>query len=97
MIVALLLLLPVAGISVWIYVRTRPLPQPGNARYLLVFDGIVLLCVIAACAMELLYFKQAMENTVDRGWWPVLTGLAWLGTVPALLLFGGLLRKIFFR
>lgn len=97
MILTFIALLPLLVFSIWAYVRTRPRAGAGQSRYLLLFDGMIIICAIAASALEIAYFKHALENTPDREWWPVLSAMAWLVTAPVLLLIGGLLRKILFR
>ena len=90
--VALILLLPLLGLALWVFVRFRP--RSGSAGAVRAYNVGVVLVAVAGCAWTASHFYRTTGQSVDRAWWPVLAALASLLVVSAVLLAGAALRNL---
>jgi hypothetical protein len=89
-IVALLVLVPIAGVVIWAFFRL----SPSGAQALTVrrFNvGAVVIAFALAAVWSLLTYL-VMSPTVDAAWWPVISILGALLIIPSVLGLAAALR-----
>ncbi len=92
MIGALLVLLPMAGVVTWVFLRFSPVHAHRQA--LLRFNlASVSVALILAVAWGVRTYR-VMSPTADSAWWPVIAGLGALIIVPAVLGAAAILRNL---
>ena len=96
MIVALFVLVPIAGVVVWTFFR---LSQSGaQSRTVLRFNVGALVIALALAAGWSLRTYLVMSPTVDAAWWPVISILGALIIIPLVLGLAAALRTfVLFR
>lgn len=96
MVVALLILLPSAGVAIWAFLRFGPsyAEREPLRRFNLAAFSIALLLAAAWCVRTYL----VMSPTADAGWWPVISALGALVLFPLVLAVAAVVRNfIVFR
>ena len=91
MIVAFLVLIPMAGIVIWAFFRFSP--SGAQSRALLPFNVAALIVALALAAAWSVRTYLVMSPTVDAPWWPVVSLLGALLIIPGVLGLAALLRK----
>ena len=96
MIVALLVLVPIAGVVVWAFIRLSP--SDTQPRTVLRFNvGAVVVAIALAAAWSVRTYL-VMSPTVDAPWWPVISVLGALIIIPLVLGLAAALRTfVLFR
>lgn len=90
MIVALLVLVPIAGVVVWAFFRRSP--SRAQSRMVLRFNIGALVVALALAAGWSLRTYLVMSPTVDAPWWPVISVLGALIIIPLVLGVAAALR-----
>jgi len=89
-IVALLVLVPIAGVVVWAFVR---LSRSGaQSRTILRFNVVALVIALVLAGGWSLRTYLVMSPTVDAAWWPVISVLGALIIIPLVLGLAAALR-----
>ena len=83
MIVALFVLVPIAGVVVWAFFRLSP--SGAQSRMVLRFNIGALVVALALAAGWSLRTYLVMSPTVDAPWWPVISVLGALIIIPSVL------------
>lgn len=96
MIIALLVLVPICFVMFWFFFKSSPKIQ-NKRKTILRFNLATVLAAILSCVWLTYSTHHSMIDTVDRAWWPVLSGLGSLIFFPVVLLVGALIRMIVFR
>jgi len=89
-IVALLILVPIAGVVVWAFFRLSPLG--AQSRKVLRFNIGALVIALALAGGWGLRTYLVMSPTVDAAWWPVISVLGALIIIPLVLGLAAALR-----
>ena len=92
MVGALIILLPLLGLALWVYLRFSPKGAPRRAR--IAYDTVIGIITGSLCAL----FAWRMhgnfaETPSDRPWEPVISGLGSILITAACLLAGGAVRN----
>ena len=96
MIVALLVLVPIAGVVVWAFFRRSP--SGAQSRMVLRFNVGALVVALALAAGWSVRTYLVMSPTVDAPWWPVISVLGALIVIPLVLGLAAALRSfVLFR
>ena len=96
MIVALLVLVPIAGVVVWAFFRLSP--SGAQSRMVLCFNVGALVIALALAAGWSVRTYLVLSPTVDAAWWPVISVLGTLIIIPLVLgLAAGLRTLVLFR
>jgi len=90
MIVALLVMVPIAGVVVWMFFRLSP--SGAQSRTVLRFNIGALVVALALAAGWSLRTYLVMSPTVDAPWWPVISVLGALIIIPLVLGLAAALR-----
>lgn len=93
MIVALVVLILIAGLVIWAFFRFSPPGAPP--RTALPFNVGALVVALALAAAWSVRTYLVMAATVDAPWWPVISLLGALLIIPSVLGLAALLRKLF--
>ncbi len=96
MIVALLILVPIAGVAIWAFFRFGP--SNAERKTVLRFNlgalGVALLVAVVWCVRTYV----VMSPTVDAAWWPVISALGALVLFPVVLAIAAVVRNfVIFR
>jgi hypothetical protein len=95
-IVALLVLVPIAGVVVWAFFRLSP--SGAQSRMVLRFNVGALVVALALAAAWSVGTHEVMSPTVDAAWWPVISVLGALIIIPLVLGLAAALRTfVLFR
>ena len=96
MILALLVLVPIAGVVIWAFFRRSPSgAQPSTV---LRFNVGALVVALALAAGWSVRTYLVMSPTVDAAWWPVISVLGALIIIPLVLGLAAALRTfVLFR
>jgi len=91
MVVAFLILVPIAGVAVWAFFRFGPAGAERKAvlRFNLSALGIALLLGVAWCVRTYL----VMSPTVDAPWWPTISALGALALFAFVLGVAAVVRN----
>jgi hypothetical protein len=93
MIVALFVLVPIAGMTIWAFFRYAP--ARGQPRALRRFNsGAVVAAFLIAAAWSVRTYI-VMSPTEDAAWWPVISLLGALAIVPVVLGIAAVIRTLF--
>ena len=92
MIVAFALLLPVLGLSLWVYFCFRP--AAVDVYRLRIFDSLVVGCAAGLCIAATVYLRNEMASGPDSAWWPVVAAIYSLVIFPVCLMVGGAVRYV---
>ena len=96
MIVALLVLVPIAGVVVWAFFQLSP--SGTQSRMALLFNVGALVVALALAAGWSVRTYLVMSPTVDSPWWPVISVLGALIIIPVVLGLAAALRTfVLFR
>jgi len=96
MIVALLVLVPIAGVVVWVFFRRSP--SGAQSHTVLRFNVGALVVALALAAGWSVRTYLVMSPTVDAPWWPVISVLGALIIIPLVLGLAAALRTfVLFR
>ena len=96
MIVALLVLVPIAGVVVWAFFRLSP--SGAQSSTVLRFNVWALVVALALAAGWSVRTSLVMSPTVDAAWWPVISVLGTLIIIPLVLGLAAALRSfVLFR
>ena len=96
MIVAFLVLVPIAGVVVWAFFRRSP--SGAQSSTVLRFNVGALVIALALAAGWSLRTYLVMSPTVDAAWWPVISVLGALIIIPLVLGLAAALRSfVLFR
>lgn len=96
MIVALLVLVPIAGVVIWAFFR--PSPSGAQSRMVLRFNIGALVIALALAGGWSVRMYLVMSPTVDAAWWPVISILGALIIIPLVLGLAAALRSfVLFR
>ena len=96
MILALLVLVPIAGVVVWAFFR-RSL-SGAQSRMVLRFNVGALVVALALAAGWSVRTYLVMSPTVDAAWWPVISVLGALIIIPSVLGLAAAIRSfVLFR
>ena len=96
MIVALLVLVPIAGVVVWAFFRLSP--SGAQSRMVLRFNVGALVIALALASSWSVRTYLVMSPTVDAPWWPVISILGALIIIPLVLGLAAALRTfVLFR
>ena len=96
MIVALLFLVPIAGVVVWAFFRFSP--SRAQSRMVLRFNIWALVVALALAVGWSVRTYLVMSPTVDAPWWPVISVLGALIIIPLVLGLAAALRTfVLFR
>ena len=92
MVVALLILMPIASVAIWAFLRFRLSYAERTAlrRFNLASLSIALLSAIAWCVRTYL----VMSPTVDAGWWPVISVLGAIVSFSLVLVVAAVVRNV---
>ena len=90
MIVALLVLVPIAGVVVWAFFRRSP--SGAQSRMVLRFNIGALVVALALAGGWSVRTYLVMSPTVDAAWWPVISVLGALIIIPLVLGLAAALR-----
>ena len=96
MIISLSALILLCFIIVWIFLKSSPSIQ-GQQRALLNFNLSSVFVAVFPCVLLTYFTYISLVDTVDRAWWPVLSGLGSVLIISVVLLGGVILRMIVFR
>ena len=91
MIVALLVLVPIAGVVVWVFFR--PSPSGAQSRMVLRFNVGALVVALALAAGWSVRTYLVMSPTADAAWWPVISVLGTLIIIPLVLGLAAVVRS----
>jgi len=95
-IVAFLVLVPIAGVVVWAFFKHSP--SGAQSRVALRFNVGALVVALALAAGWSLRTYLVLSPTVDAAWWPVISVLGTLIIIPLVLgLAAGLRTLVLFR
>ena len=83
MIVALLVLVPIAGVVVWAFFRLSP--SGAQFRMASRFNVGALVVALAVAAGWSVRTYLVMSPTVDAAWWPVISILGAMIIIPSVL------------
>lgn len=83
MIVALLILVPIAGVMIWAFFRLAPVHV--ERKVLLRFNFGALAVALVAAAAWCVRTYVVMAPTQDSAWWPVISLLGALAILPLVL------------
>jgi hypothetical protein len=86
---------PVLALSLWLYLKAAPPGTTLKSRAL--FEVVVLLLELAACAVAGDLAYAAVGQGVDRAWWPVVAVIFGLVLVPSRLIPAALVRRSVYR
>ena len=91
MVVALLILVPIASVAVWAFFRFGPSNTERKTvlRFNLSALGIALLLAVAWCVRTYL----VMSPTVDAPWWPIISALGALALFAFVLGVAAVVRN----
>jgi len=89
-IVALLVLLPIAGVVVWAFFRLSPSGAQSHMVFRFNIGTLVVALVLAAGWSVRTYL--VMSPTVDAAWWPVISVFGTLIIIPPVLGLAAALR-----
>jgi hypothetical protein len=89
-IVALLVLVPIAGVVVWAFFRLSP--SGAQSRRVLCFNVGALVVALTIAAGWSVRTYLVMSPTVDAPWWPVISVLGALIIIPSVLGLAAALR-----
>ena len=93
MIVALFVLVPIAGMTIWAFFRYAASgTRPRTLRRFNVRALVVALLIAAAWTVRT---YLVMSPTEDSAWWPVISLLGALAIVPVVLGVAAVIRKVF--
>lgn len=70
MILVSVILFPLLAIIIWLFVRSYPLAQYGEAVRR--FNNTTLAIVATSCTAVSLYVWGTIGQSTDRAWWPIL-------------------------
>ena len=91
MIIALLILVPIAGVTGWAFSQFRP--SNAERKTVLRFNlgalGIATLLAVGWCVRTYI----VMSPTVDRAWWPIISVLGVLVLFPLVLAIAAVVRN----
>jgi hypothetical protein len=90
-IVALLVLVPIAGVVVWTFFRLSP--SGAQSRTVLRFNVGALVVALALAAGWSVRTYLVMTPTVDAAWWPVISVLGMLIIIPLVLGLAAVVRS----
>lgn len=89
MIMALLILVPVVGVTAWAFFRFSP-AHVGRRR-VLQFNVVSVVVALAIAGAWTVRTYLVMSPTVDSAWWPVLGALV---AIPLVLVLAAIVRKL---
>ena len=92
MIVALLVLVPIAGLVVWAFLRLSP--SGAQSHTVLRFNVGALVVALALAAGWSVRTYLVMSPTVDAPWWPVISVLGALIIIPLVLGLAAAVRTL---
>lgn len=96
MVVALLVLVPIAGVVVWAFFRL--FPSGAQSRMVLRFNVGALVVALAVAVGWSVRTYLVMSPTVDAAWWPVISVLGALIIIPSVLGLAAAIRSfVLFR
>ena len=96
MVVALLVLVPIAGVVVWAFFRL--FPSGAQSRMVLRFNVWALVVALAVAVGWSVRTYLVMSPTVDAAWWPVISVLGALIIIPSVLGLAAAIRSfVLFR
>ncbi len=96
MVLALLMFVPIVGVTIWAFLRFAPPNAEREAlrRFNIASFSVALLLAIAWCVRTYL----VMSPRVDAAWWPVIAALGAMVLFPLVLAVAALVRNfIVFR
>ena len=93
MIVALFVLVPIAGMTIWAFFRYASAGARPSALRRFNVGALAAALLIAAAWTVRTYL--VMSPTEDAAWWPVISLLGALAIVPVVLGIAAVIRKVF--
>lgn len=91
MIMALLILVPVVGVTAWAFFRFSP--AHAERRRVLQFNVVSVIVALAIAGAWTVRTYLVMSPTVDSAWWPVISVLGALVAIPLVLVLAAILRN----
>lgn len=92
MIMALLILVPVVGVTAWAFFRFSP--AHAERRRVLQFNVVSVIVALAIAGAWTVRTYLVMSPTVDSAWWPVISVLGALVAIPLVLVLAAILRNL---
>ncbi|PIQ81953.1 MAG: hypothetical protein COV76_06240 [Candidatus Omnitrophica bacterium CG11_big_fil_rev_8_21_14_0_20_64_10] len=97
MLAALAILIPLLIGLLLLYRNRKPGEDPQESGKLLRFNRLVFLTILLAWLGSAGYFRATTGQSVDRGWWPILSVFSGLLLTSAILLLAALIRNFLFK
>jgi hypothetical protein len=94
-IVALLILVPIAGASAWAFLCFSPPLDDRQSVTRFNWSSIAVAALLAAAWSVRTYI--VMSPTVDSAWWPVISTLGALVIFPLVLTLAAVVRPVYLR
>ena len=98
MILGLMVLFPLFGVALWVYLRFQPQVEASQRRALYLFNGTITGFLLVLFMGSAAYFWKVLYGTVDSGWWLILAVLFSLFSSAVILFLATLVRNtVLFR
>ena len=96
MISALMILIPLCMVALWVFFRFSS-KDKNRMRLVILYNSAVILIAALLCAIFSYRTYMTMINSVDSGWWPILSILGSLFIFSVVLLIGAISRIFIFK